>query len=208
MNEQNDCFSNDLKLLPEKLRILSFVNQLSTLSTENKIILYLRWEHRQQALQSSRCLISTTHDCEKLCWYLRKNKLSTLFQHFDMKTESGTMKTHASDTLSPPVSVSPLSVTRLNCSLRNTHSVSHQPNQPLDQEEKWNRNDLYNWTELELIKYPVSSFLWEIASVFRCVKNKAFRDNIFKPYYCKIPVIKLTVLLIRLKITCIESRTS
>lgn len=44
--------------------------------------------------------------------------------HFDMKTESGTMKTHASDTLSPAVSVPPLSVTRLNCSARNTHTVS------------------------------------------------------------------------------------
>lgn len=32
-------FSNDLKLLLEKLRILSFVNQLSTLSTETKITL-------------------------------------------------------------------------------------------------------------------------------------------------------------------------
>lgn len=125
------------------------------------------------------------------------------------KQKSGTIKTRASDTPSPPVSVSPPSVTRLNCSLRNTHSVSHPPKSgSRSGGKKWNKNHLYNWTELELIKYPVSSFLWEIASVFRCVKNKAFRDNILKPYYCEIPVIKLTVLLIRLKITCIESRTS
>lgn len=167
---QKNHFSNDLKLLLEKLRILSFVNQLSTLSTK-KIILYLRWEHHQQARQSSRCLISTIHDCEKLCWYLGKNELSALFQHADMKTESGTMKTHASDTLFPPVSVSLLPVTCLNCSAHNTHSVSHHPNQPLDQEEKWNKNHLYHRTEFELIKHPVSSFLWEIASVFRCVRK-------------------------------------
>lgn len=39
----------------------------------------------------------------------------------------------ASDTLSPPVSVSPLSVTGLNRSVQNIHSVNHQPDQPLDE---------------------------------------------------------------------------
>lgn len=87
-----------------------------------------------------------------------------------------------------------------------TYSVSHHPNQLWD--EAKNETKVIHTTELELIKYTVSCFLWEIASVLRCVKNKTFRDNIFKPYYCKIPVIKLTVSLIGLKITCIESRTS
>ncbi len=50
-----------------------------------------------------------------------------------MKTASGTVKMQASDTLSPPVSVSPLSVTRLNRSVQNIQSVNHHPNQPLDE---------------------------------------------------------------------------
>ncbi len=36
-------------------------------------------------------------------------------------------------------------------------------------------------TELELIKYTVSYFLWEIASVLRCVKNKTFSDIFLNP---------------------------
>lgn len=36
-------------------------------------------------------------------------------------------------------------------------------------------------TELELIKYSVSSFLAEIASVLRCVKNNTERDIVLNP---------------------------
>lgn len=36
-------------------------------------------------------------------------------------------------------------------------------------------------TELELIQYTVSYFLWEIVSVLRCVKNKTFPDTVLNP---------------------------
>lgn len=86
-----------------------------------------------------------------------------------------------SDTLSPPVSVSPLSVTRLNRSVQNIQSVNHRPNQPLDEAKNEKGTKMIHRTELELIKYTISYLLREIASVLRCVKNKTFSDIFLNP---------------------------
>lgn len=98
-----------------------------------------------------------------------------------MKTASGTVKMQASDTLSPAVSVSPLSVTRLNRSVQNIQGVNHRPNQALDEAKNEKGTKMIHRTELELIKYTVSCFLREIASVLRCVKNKTFSDIFLNP---------------------------
>lgn len=151
------------------------VINFSTLSPQNKIILYLRWEHRQQALQPSRCLISATHDCEKVAVVPGKElALHSVPARLIWKQKAGLWK-GIRYSISPRLVSPPPSATRLNCSAHNGPQCQSSPKSAFRSgaggEKKWNKNDLYNRSELELIKHPVSSFLWEIASVFRCVKK-------------------------------------
>lgn len=161
-----------------KLWIRSFFKQLSPICSD-KIMSYVTLEYHLQASQSSRYLISATYDFQKLCWYLRQNPLYTPFEFLIWKRQVELWKCEHQILYLPPVSVSPLCVTRSNRSVQNIQSVNHRPNQPLDEAKNEKGRKMIHRTELELIKYTVSSLLCEIASVLRCVKNKTFSDIFF-----------------------------
>lgn len=130
----------------KKLWIRSFFKQLSPICSD-KIMSYVTLEYHLQASQSSRYLISATYDFQKLCWYLRQNPLYTPFEFLIWKQQVELWKCEHQILYLPPVSVSPLCVTRSNRSVQNIECQS-SPKSAFRWSKKWKgkENDPQNWT--------------------------------------------------------------